>query len=126
MTRFTVFTLLALSSLFAACTSEPVYEQDAFLGDWSCISIERNGAPMDLPAGGVGFSFADSTYVYTGGAHEEEGTWWLSGKHLYTQAEDLKEKRVLVRDLRNDTLWFDLEDNGVPMEMVLVREAGVE
>jgi hypothetical protein len=114
----------AFSLILVACNSSDPRLPELY-GDWQGVSWTRNGAPASMDPTQVSFSFReDATYSATLGQQQESGDFVFRESKLYTTASgDRKvEKVVEVASLEGDTLVFDMNRQGDPEELTLVRK----
>lgn len=115
--------LLALFSLTACNSSDE--RLPLLYGDWQGVSWTRNGAPASADPGQVMFSFnEDFSYTATLGQQKEEGDFVFRDSKLYTTAtgNSKVEKVVGILKLEGDSLVFDMNRQGDPEKLVLLRQ----
>jgi len=94
-------------------------------GDWQGVSWTRNGAPASSDPAQVKFSFKeDFSYTASLGKQKEAGDFVFRDSKLYTTATgDRKvEKVVAIIKLEGDSLVFDMNRQGDPEKLVLLRK----
>jgi len=119
--RIFVFALLCFS--FFSCENK---NAQALPGDWQCVRILEEGAPLELETSDIKFSFTpDGLYTYQSTlAYREAGTYRLAGDKLYTRDTinaNALEKVVKIALLTPDSLHFKMNDGGKERIMELVR-----
>ncbi|MFK8056958.1 MAG: lipocalin family protein [Saprospiraceae bacterium] len=115
--------LLALFSLTACNTSDE--RLPILYGDWQGASWTRNGAPASMDPAQVEFSFnEDFTYTAKLGKQTEGGSFVFRESKLYTTAtgNSKVEKVVGILKLEGDSLVFDMNRQGDPEKLVLLRK----
>lgn len=115
--------LLLLSTIFIFSCQSPGNEADKLIGAWRGVSWTANDQNTGRDATAVRFQFnADGTYTGVFGQQNENGTYRMSGKRLYTNAENQIEKMVETDWKTADTLIFKMNRVGTPEVLTLVRE----
>jgi len=115
--------LLALFSLTACDSSDE--RLPLLYGDWQGASWTRNGNPASADPGQVKFTFKeDFSYTAEMGQQNEEGVFRFTESKLYTTASsgNKLEKVVGIIKLAGDTLVFDMNRQGDPEELTLIRK----
>ncbi len=88
--RYLLVLVLAIAS--ADCSTKNFNERE-IIGRWFSASWLRDGQDTNLLAW---FQFnEDKTYQAVIASNQEEGTWWIDGYKLYTQAKG--EERIVVK-----------------------------
>jgi hypothetical protein len=115
--------LVALFSLTACNTTDE--RLPLLYGDWQGVSWTRNGAPASSDPSQVKFTFnEDFSYTAALGKQQEAGDFVFRDSKLYTTATgDRKvEKVVGILKLEGDSLVFDMNRQGDPEKLVLLRK----
>jgi len=115
--------LVLLTSL-TACNSHDE-RLPLLYGDWQGVSWTRNGAPATSDPAQVKFSFnEDFSYTASLGQQNESGNFVFRDSKLYTTATGAQkvEKVVAIMKLEGDSLVFDMNRQGDPEKLTLLRK----
>lgn len=103
---------------FVSCGTDSEKEQ-MLQGTWTAVEILRGGEQVSPD--GVQFIFSEDQYTYKAPGYQEEGTFWVEGKKLYTEGEAVMKKSVEMETLTKDSLVLRMNDKGIAMRMALIR-----
>ncbi len=92
------------------------------LGEWTAIQWTEANTGEVVEDDPVQFSFRDDkTYTIDYGTEKEEGIYWLEGKRLYTKEEEGIAKKVMLENVKQDTLVIAMNRFGQLETLVLAR-----
>ena len=117
--------ILLAGLLTGACDSDL---PDRLVGDWTAISVTENGSELTLDPAEVQFHFGpEGRYRYASTLdYREAGYYRIVDEYLLsrdTLTEQSEEKAVKISLAPSaDTLTIDMEYEGRPQRIVLVRD----
>jgi hypothetical protein len=117
--------ILLAAILLGACASDL---PDRLVGDWTAISVTENGSELTLDPAEVQFHFGpEGRYRYESTLdYQEAGYYRIVDEYLLsrdTLTAQTEEKAVKISlSPSADTLTMDMEFEGRPQQIVLVRE----
>ena len=118
--------LLLIIPILCLFSCQPEVDSELLKGNWKAIEMIEEGKTTNLADRDVSFNFYDNgTYLYdSNNSYKEAGPYRIKGQMLYTIdtiAEGRLEKSVKIALLAADSLTFDMNRNGVPQTLKLVR-----
>ncbi len=105
---------------------QPELDSELLKGNWKAIEMIEEGKSTNLAERNVSFNFYENgTYLYdSNNSYKEAGPYHIKGQMLYTIdtiAEGRLEKSVKIARLEADSMTFDMNRNGIPQTLKLVR-----
>lgn len=117
-----IYFSLLLATL-AACIQED--NKALLIGDWQGASWTIGGADSGRDVADVKFSFRENyTYTASYGNSNEQGTYRLTEKKLYTTAEGANqaEKMVELASISADSIVMNMNRVGTAEQLILVKQ----
>ncbi|HLF65578.1 MAG TPA: hypothetical protein VI603_17580 [Saprospiraceae bacterium] len=119
MKKLNTYLIFVLTVLMVSCSTKN-YNEREIIGRWFSIGWLQNGLETDLTAW---FEFnEDKTYRAVIARNQEEGTWWIDGYKLYTQAKG--EERIVVKIERLDEGNLEIRMNRGGQDELLIFTRG--
>ena len=115
--------LLLLCFVFFSCQNSDDVQT---LGTWKLYGLTESGQKQNVDLKNFEFKFnADGSYHFHGSSQMvETGTYRTEGDKLYTtdtSRQNALEKVVRVVKLSKDSMNFEMNNSGIPMEFLMVR-----
>ena len=109
MKRISYFVIVLIAGLAMSCGTTSKNEE-AIIGRWFSQGWEREGQETDMTAW---FEFnEDKTYRAVIQRQQEQGTWWIDGYKLFTQAEGQEKIMVKIERLEGSALELGMNRGG--------------
>jgi hypothetical protein len=113
--------LLIVALLFSSCIES--VNNKLIIGNWKAVEWLENGTPNSTKSENTSFVFDEKEhYSFSHSGTTKNGTYKVENNLLFTTEEGMQEIMVNITKLTADSLVFDMNNGGIPEQLILIKE----